>query len=176
MNNSDLAIKAAAGDKVALREIYEQCRRELFLFARTLANGNLADAEDVLQECLLRVWKCRRDLAAVRNIRSYLFTTLRNVFLNFVRSRSREARKRAERPNEPGLIVSGPPDDPWAPDELGKALGSLPEEQRQAVVLKIWGELTFAEIAQVLDVPEKTAASRYRYAIQKLKKSLGGQT
>jgi len=169
MNSGDRAIRLASGDKVALREIYQECKRELFLFARTLANGNSADAEDLLQESLLRVWEARRYLAGVRDVRAYLFTTLRNVFLNSVRRESREARRRAEHPNMPGLIIQGPPDDPVAPEELNKALKSLPEEQKQVVVLKIWGELTFAEIASVLDVPEKTAASRYRYGLLKLK-------
>jgi RNA polymerase sigma-70 factor (ECF subfamily) len=174
MNNSDLASRAASGDKAALRQMYEQCRRELFLFARSLANGNLADAEDVLQESLLRVWEARRDLAGVRNVRAYLFTTLRNVFLNFARRESREARKRAEHPTAPDFFDTRPPDETIEVNRLNEALASLPEEQRQVVVLKIWGELTFAEIGGVLNVPEKTAASRYRYAIQKLKGLLGG--
>ncbi len=48
------------------------------------------------------------------------------------------------------------------------ALRTLPLEQRQVVVLKIWEELTFQEIADLLDCSIQTAASRYRYAIQKL--------
>jgi RNA polymerase sigma-70 factor (ECF subfamily) len=53
---------------------------------------------------------------------------------------------------------------------LQTALGRLPAEQRQVVTLKIWGGLTFAEIAGALDIPANTAASRYRYALEELRK------
>jgi RNA polymerase sigma-70 factor (ECF subfamily) len=53
---------------------------------------------------------------------------------------------------------------------LQAALARLPESQREVVTLKIWGELTFAEIAAALDIPANTAASRYRYALEDLRK------
>ena len=52
------------------------------------------------------------------------------------------------------------------------ALGCLPAEQREVLVLKIWGELTFEEIARQLGVPPNTAASRYRYALAALRREL----
>jgi RNA polymerase sigma-70 factor (ECF subfamily) len=48
------------------------------------------------------------------------------------------------------------------------ALGALPEEQREVLVMKIWGELTFSQIGQALAISPNTAASRYRYAIERL--------
>jgi RNA polymerase sigma-70 factor (ECF subfamily) len=45
----------------------------------------------------------------------------------------------------------------------------LPEEQRTVVVLKVWGELTFQEIATTLDAPLNTVTARYRYALEKLR-------
>jgi len=170
MNESDLTTRIASGDKEALREAYELCSRELYMFARALTNRNLSDAEDVLQECFVRVWERRRHLGSVRNLRAYLFTTLRNVYLNFARSESREMKRRAE---SAGLVVTGPPDDPVAAERLDQALDTLPEEQRQVVVLKVWGGLTLAEIAGVLDESENTVASRYRYGLNKLRKLLG---
>jgi len=55
---------------------------------------------------------------------------------------------------------------------LGCAVGSLPHDQREVLVLKIWNELTFNEIAGALEISQNTAASRYRYALANLKKSL----
>jgi RNA polymerase sigma-70 factor, ECF subfamily len=52
---------------------------------------------------------------------------------------------------------------------LQSALRVLPEEQREVVVLRIWGQLTFDEIAGVVDISPNTAASRYRYGLMKLK-------
>ena len=52
------------------------------------------------------------------------------------------------------------------------ALRDLPTEQAEVLALKIWGELTFPQIAEALDIPPNTAASRYRYAISKLRETL----
>ena len=53
-----------------------------------------------------------------------------------------------------------------------RALGKLPPSQAEVVVLKIWEEMTFAEIGEVLGQSPNTAASRYRYALQKLSQTL----
>jgi RNA polymerase sigma-70 factor, ECF subfamily len=59
-----------------------------------------------------------------------------------------------------------PPDRDYpAEQNLRRALGDLPEDQREVIVLHIWGELTFAEIGDLLGVSLNTAASRYRYAL-----------
>jgi RNA polymerase sigma-70 factor (ECF subfamily) len=55
---------------------------------------------------------------------------------------------------------------------LAAAVERLPNEQREVVILKIWNELTFAEIGHVLEISQNTAASRYRYALGALKKIL----
>ncbi|MBM4049994.1 MAG: sigma-70 family RNA polymerase sigma factor, partial [Planctomycetes bacterium] len=55
------------------------------------------------------------------------------------------------------------------------ALMALPEEQREVVLLKVYGRLTFAEIADVIHASPNTAASRYRYAVEKLRRHLGDE-
>ena len=57
-------------------------------------------------------------------------------------------------------------------EELAAALGELPAEQRAVAHLKLWGGLTFEEIAAALEIPPNTAASRYRYALDKLRDRL----
>lgn len=57
-------------------------------------------------------------------------------------------------------------------DDLEMALASLPTEQREVIALKIDGGLTFAHIAEILNISPNTAASRYRYALQKLRQAL----
>ena len=58
---------------------------------------------------------------------------------------------------------------------LASAMDCLPHDQREVLVLKIWNELTFAEIANAVGISQNTAASRYRYALAGLKKSLQPQ-
>ena len=55
---------------------------------------------------------------------------------------------------------------------IEEALGSLPHEQREVVIMKLWGNLSFAQIGEALSVPANTAASRYRYALEKLRHPL----
>lgn len=65
----------------------------------------------------------------------------------------------------------------WDSDELDavrKAVDGLPEEQREVVVLKIFEEMTFEEISQLMRISQNTVASRYRYAIEKLRKNMKG--
>ena len=67
-------------------------------------------------------------------------------------------------------------DDPARRGEaepIQQALRELVPEQREVVYLKIWEELTFAEIGKVLDISPNTAASRYRYGVAHLKRGLG---
>jgi RNA polymerase sigma-70 factor (ECF subfamily) len=54
---------------------------------------------------------------------------------------------------------------------LAAAVDGLPNEQREVLVMKLWNELTFAEIASVLGISQNTAASRYRYALRALKRN-----
>ena len=54
------------------------------------------------------------------------------------------------------------------------ALKRLPELYREVVMLKIWGNLTFAEVACVLGIPPNTAASRYRYGLAEMRKLMRG--
>jgi RNA polymerase sigma-70 factor (ECF subfamily) len=76
--------------------------------------------------------------------------------------------------DEPGHIV-------WFQDSLEqdersqqieKAIQSLPDYYKEVIILKIWGDLTFEQIAETLDIPMNTAASRYRYALERLRRSL----
>ena len=61
----------------------------------------------------------------------------------------------------------------WVPaGALAVAMERLPHEQREVLVMKIWNELTFAEIGEALEISQNTAASRYRYGLENLKKAL----
>ena len=55
---------------------------------------------------------------------------------------------------------------------LATSIDRLPHEQREVLVMKIWNDLTFAKIAEALEISPNTAASRYRYALAALKKDL----
>lgn len=136
--------------------------------ATTIA-GNRDDADDALQELFVTLARDHQKFAQVIDLNAYLFASLRYSLLALLRRRARERHHleqlAAQRRQEiPATSI--------ADDELAAALDAVPVEQREVIALKVDGELTFAQIAQVLGISGNTAASRYRYALEKLRSRL----
>ena len=141
----------------------------LVLFARQWV-ASQADAEDVLQEAFVRFWPRRR---RARDPVAYLYQCVRRAAMNWRRSAERRARHEAEADAQP--MFRTPAEEAELAELAGlaqAALEGLPVEQREIVVLRIWGQLTFKAVAEVLGIPPPTARSRYRYAMAALRKQL----
>jgi RNA polymerase sigma-70 factor (ECF subfamily) len=141
----------------------------LVLFARQYVQGR-ADAEDVVQEAFIRFWRSRE---RVEEPSAYLFTCVKRCALDWQRSRQRQLRREhgAARPEAERLFAGGSEHDERC-SQIEAALRDLPAEQAEVLVLKIWGGLTFPQIAAALETSANTAASRYRYALAKLREAL----
>ena len=144
----------------------------LILFARPWTASH-SDAEDVVQEAFVRFWRVGRHRA--QDPKAYLFATVKRVALDSRRSELRRERRESEvvrnrAPNEPVFETTVERDE-WR-DGVEAALASLPESQREVLVLKVWGNLTFPQIAEVTGVSSNTAASRFRYGLEALRKAL----
>ena len=147
---------------------FAQLGPALLLFARRWTNC-LADAEDVVQEAFVRFWRRQHSLEN----RALLYAMVRSIALDRLRSEQRRVRREATvRSDEPEFFESSFAAGDEGQQLLAVAIEQLPEEQREVVILKIWNELTFAEIGHVLEISQNTAASRYRYALSALKKIL----
>ena len=164
-----LAESLAAGDPDAFAALYDRLARRLLSTARTMT-GSIPDAEDAVHDLFVELARSRGRLSAVADLDAYVFTMLRHAVSK--RRRRRDVDRRAidsiatERLRAGGLVepAAACPDD-----AVAAALASLPPEQRDTVALKIDGGLTFAEIAAVMRTSPNTAASRYRYALEKLR-------
>lgn len=158
-----------AGREDALAAAYDLFAQRLVAAAWGML-GSREEAEDAVQEVFLNLVRSRSALADVENLQGYLFTALRHAAMRRWNGRKRE-RASAD---------LGAAEDLAAPEaaraersaRLERALQALPPEQRAVVALKIDGGLTFAEIAAVLGTSLNTAASRYRYALEKLRERL----
>jgi len=164
MTDRELLEKAAAGDAEALGELYDRHAPMLYQFALALTRSRDA-AEEVVQNTFLGVLKSRARLAQVENIRAYLLRVARN-------EASHLGGKPVSDPSLLELVEASGEVPAQEVAEVNEALSKLPEEQLTVVVLKVWQGMTFAEIAQALAIPTNTAASRYRYAMEKLRKWL----
>jgi RNA polymerase sigma-70 factor (ECF subfamily) len=162
-------------DHIASHENWRTCLSEigpgLLLFARQWTRS-AADAEDIVQEAFVKFWRRNHQI----NNRALLYATVRSIALDFIRRDKRRARREAfvfadaDQVVEPQFEL-----EDEAQSALAAALSYLPQDQREVLVLKIWNELTFNEIAGALGISQNTAASRYRYALANLKKSLQPQ-
>ena len=166
---STLFRRVAKGKLDALEEVFEQWHRPLCNYAYALTQSDHA-AEDAVADAMVGLLKVGRRLRRVQNPRAYLFGAVRHAAWR----NGRAARKAVPTGEAAETIDERSTNrDPAEAIAVKDALMALPEEQREVVVLKVHGRLTFAEIAQVADVSPNTAASRYRYAIEKLRRELG---
>ena len=142
----------------------------LVLFARQWVPSH-ADAEDVVQEAFVRFWRSRPD---ADDPTAYLFACVRSHALDWRRGQSRRARREAAaaRPERTEPLFAPKLEQNERRAALEAAVATLPAEQREVLVLKIWGGLTFPQIAGALGLSPNTAASRYRYALAKLREQL----
>lgn len=159
-------------ENVATHEDWKVCFSEsgpgLVLFARQFVRS-VADAEDIVQEAFVRFWRKQHP---VEN-RALLFATVRSISLDLLRRDARRARREADAIADTDHVTTPEFDEgDESQQALAAAVDRLPAEQREVLVMKIWNDLTFAEIATVLNISQNTAASRYRYALATLKKNL----
>ena len=141
----------------------------LLLFARQQTRCE-QDARDVFQEALFDAWK-RGDGDPPDPAR--VFSTVRRRAVDL-------ARKNRSRLQRDAAWLAGLPTEAWFQEGAGGfvplqgELRKIPPEYAEVVLLKIWGELTFEQIAATLGINPSTAASRYRYGLRDLRAVLGG--
>jgi RNA polymerase sigma-70 factor (ECF subfamily) len=156
-----------------IERLYDQHAQPLYAFLLNLTR-NEADTRDLLQEIFVKLAREPRLLAGVRAERAFLIRLAHNAAIDLMRRRG--ARDRTKE-NFAAEIISpfaptNDPDEKIFREELAEALGELPAEQRAVVHLKLWGDLTFEQIAAALEISPNTAASRYRYGLDKLRGQL----
>ena len=148
-----------------IETLYRRHGAALVLYAAAIG-GDRGRAQYVVHQVFLRVLE-NGALIGVANERAWLFACVRNAALN-----DRAIQQRSAPLNAEAAWFSPPGPDVAEEESLRRALRILPDDQRQVVVMHIWGELTFSEIAGVLSISANTAASRYRYALAKLRDEL----
>lgn len=168
----------------AWREWLAENGPRLLLFSRQQTRS-LEDAQDVFQDALVKLVEKLRSGEFVGGQESwmpYLYTAIRRLAIDL--SRKDDRRKRRE--DNVGVEIEEDSKEafhPWfeggaSDDEtrvqLEDGLKELPPKFAEVITMKIWGERTFAEIGETLGISQNTAASRYRYGLEALKKHLGG--
>jgi RNA polymerase sigma-70 factor (ECF subfamily) len=159
----------AAGREEAFAALYDRFGPGLYGAARLILRSG-PDAEDAVQDVFVGLVRARKELHRVENLRAYVYAALRRSAVRIASAR------KGERPLLAGTeptALEAPGLDAESSARLERALLALPDEQREVVALKFEGGLTFAEIAAALGIRPNTAASRYRYALEKLRAAFG---
>ena len=147
-----------------VRRLYDQHGPALVAYARGFV-PDAAAAEDVVHQVFLRLLSA--DLAKPDMPVAYVYRAIRNAALNARRSHLRLAALDLQ-----SNVFQHRGGNQEAALTLEKALAELPEEQREVVVMRVWSGMTLEEIAAAVDAPLNTIASRYRYALDKLREKL----
>ena len=161
----------AQGREAAYADLYDRLGRRLFRAAFAMLRSH-QDAEDVVQEVFMNLYRARESLGRVENLTGYVFAMLRHAVARRLRQMG-SARRAIEAATDAARLRDGHPPPDGRSAQLAEALDALPPPQREVIALKVDAGLTFAEIGAALGISPNTAASRYRYALEKLRAALG---
>ncbi len=156
------------GDLDALAAIYDACAADLFGLA-LWRTGSREDAADVVQEVFVRLASAPSGLGRVRKPRAYVLAMGHSAAVDVLR------RRKLTIEADDAVLEAVLPDPVSASDaaRASRLVLGLPGAQREAVYLRHFAGLSFAEIGDVTGVPTFTAASRYRLGIGRLRKLMG---
>lgn len=149
---------------------FDEYGAALVLFARQYVHSEM-DAEGVVQDAFIKLWK--RGVSPDYPIKQQLYLQTKCAALDFLRSEKRRKIREetyATENTQECHLFEAPVEKQESRAELERAITQLSDEQREVLVMKVWGELTFKEISEVLEISQGTAASRYRLAIENLKR------
>jgi RNA polymerase sigma-70 factor (ECF subfamily) len=168
---NEIQSRLAANDPTALEMIWSEYASDLMGYLASL-HCSRSDAEDTLQEVFVTIAKKRVSVAGARLLKPYLFQLARNVALNRLKQ-NRRIRDRVEcTPDWLIPVESSGSDSNHRIQKLVTGLAELPERQRSVLVLKFYQDKTLREIGALLGISESTAASCFRYGIEKLRRAM----
>ena len=182
MDESRLIRLASGGDPGAFNELLGAHERRMYAVALRMC-GNAEDAQDCLQEAMLRVWRAISGFKGQSSFSTWVYRITMNTCLD-------ELRKRKNRPNTSldTLVEAGwsPPDEGDTPEKhalrrearqsLEGFIQELPEDMRAAVVLRDIQGYAYEEIAEILGANVGTVKSRISRGREKLREKISARS
>jgi RNA polymerase sigma-70 factor (ECF subfamily) len=158
---------------IELERLYDDHAQALYCFLLNFTR-NEADTRDLLQDLFVKLARRPELIDHARDLRAFLLRLAHNLAVDLFRRRGSDEKCHAQLASEPVALFApaSDPDERAFGLELAAALGGLPAEQRAVVHLKLWEGITFEQISGLLGIPLNTAASRYRYGLDKLRQRL----
>ncbi|HEY9429482.1 MAG TPA: RNA polymerase sigma-70 factor [Gemmatimonadaceae bacterium] len=175
--DSELVVRIRRGDEVAFELLFREHYRRLCLLATRMLRSDAA-AEELVQDLLLNLWQQRERWEVTGTVAGYLHAAVRNRALNQLRREQLEHqwRERVQRDVLPLRSETPTPDDYLASTELAEAIdeviGDLPPRCRQAFILRRQQNLSYQEIARIMEIAPKTVEVQIGAALRALRARL----
>lgn len=165
------------GSAEALCRVYEKYRDDLLRLAVSLSN-DVSLAEDVVHDTFVTFIRQSRHFRLTGSLKGYLATCVANRVRNVNRDRRRQDGRTLD--DSGPMVAPSEQPDRWLVcseqlQQVAEAMALLPGEQREAITLRLQGGMKFREIARFQSVPLKTALSRYRCGLTKMRSLLDGE-
>lgn len=179
VDDVELLKAVARQDELALAQIYDRYRQILFGLLMRILN-NREEAEDVLQEVLIQVWRRAADFDESRGRPfTWLVTLARSRAIDRLRNLAARERVALAGTREASAAISDAASDAFHSEQRGLvnlALSQLPEEQKRPLMLAYFDGMTQSEIAKRLGAPLGTIKTRMRTGLTKLREALSGKS
>jgi len=164
-------------DRAAFSNLVLEHQRSIFLHALRLCRGDEQLARDVTQKTFLSAWKGRSDFRGESALRTWLFRITHNLALNELRRahRRREQLNLDEEPVELGSVPATAPEqleEARQRSALRDAVYSLSERQRDVALLRLYEDMSFPEIGEVLGITANNAKVNFHHASKSLQRQL----
>jgi RNA polymerase sigma-70 factor (ECF subfamily) len=166
---TELMLRVKVGDRAAFEELFHLYEKPLTNYLFRLS-GNLGRSEDLLQDAFLRLWKAAPTYEPSAKVSTYIFRIAHNLFLNDAARRREKALEsmEAETRSDPSSDLNRRE----LQSQVQRAVESLPEGEREVLLLSEYNGFKYAEISEILGIPVGTVKSRMFSAVQRLKEAL----
>lgn len=162
-----------SGDPDAFASLFRKYYEPLYQFAGRFVKDPQT-AESIVQDVFVKIWKKREEWHVQQNVKSYLYTSVKNHSLNYLK-RERVLISLSESTNHQDDLVSSPENaliESEMIEAVQEAIGKLPQQCRRIYLMKRYDELTYSEIAEVLNISINTVKTQMKRALKSLHKSL----
>lgn len=184
--DEELVGRLAAGDSAAFNVIFDRYHKPIFNFIKKQV-AERESVEDLAQEVFMRVFKSAKNFDVEKKFSSWIYKiALNEVKRHWKRTGSRQTfslnvpvgdeggdSERGDFLEDQRIAPEASTEQKLFSRDLKTLIDRLPEKQKTVVLLKVYNELTFEEIAEICECPLSTVLSRMRYAVSKLRRWLG---
>ncbi len=170
----DLVLRLRDGDEEAFRELFLSYVRVLISFVYGIVH-DLPIAENIVQDVFVELWNRRRSLNPNSSIRPYLYTIAKNKAFKHLRHKDVE-RRHADETSQSDLFEPSPEHSVISEERIAAihaAIDALPEKCKLVFKMNRFQDLSYAEIAEVLDISKKTVEAHMSRALRELRDKLG---